>query len=157
MEAFASFFYIVPIIMIAIVSLAMVAVIRRSLRVSRAWSSGLTAEARCLRTYTTTRGGGDSSVRTALHHVYEFTTRDGRGVRFEEEGGPGTIVEGDIVTVHYVADRPQQATAKPPAPGKLAAGTGCILAFLGAFILAAVAFMVTTHAMFSTADEFLQP
>lgn len=152
-----AFFYIVPALMIAVASFGAILVIRRSLRVGRAWNSGLTAEARCLRTYTTTRGGGDSSVRTILHHVYEFTARDGRSVRFEEEGGPGTIVEGDIVTVHYVADRPQHATAKPPAPGRLAAGTGCILAFLGVFILAAAAFMVTTHAMFSTADEFLAP
>ena len=83
-------FYIVPALMIAVASCAVVVVIRRSVRVSRAWSGGLTAEARCLRTYTTTSGGGDSSVRTTLHHVYEFTTRDGRGVRFEEQGGPGT-------------------------------------------------------------------
>lgn len=110
-------FYIVPTLMIAVVSCAVVAVIRRSVRVSRAWNSGLTAEARCLRTYTTTSGGGDSSVRTTLHHVYEFTTRDGRGVRFEEPGGPGTTLEGDIVTVHYPADRPEQATARPPARG----------------------------------------
>ncbi|MFI7414539.1 DUF3592 domain-containing protein [Streptomyces sp. NPDC049627] len=153
-----AFFIIVPVIMIAIAVLAAVTVIRRSLRVSRAWESGLTAEARCLRTYTrTSGGGGDSSVRTTLYHVYEFTTRDGRGVRFEEGGGPGTIVEGDIVTVHYVADDPETATAKPPAPGKLAAGTGCVLAFLGVFILGAIAFMVVTHAMFSTVDDFMQP
>ncbi|MET9966621.1 DUF3592 domain-containing protein [Streptomyces sp. NPDC006356] len=157
MEAFASFFYIVPTIMIAIVSLAMVAVIRRSRRVSHAWNGGLTAEARCLRTYTTTSGGGDSSVRTTLHHVYEFVTREGRAVRFEESGGPGTVLEGDIVTVHYAADRPEQATARPPAPGKLAAGTGCVLAFLGVFILFALGFMAVAHAMFSSAGDFLQP
>ncbi|MFF5366489.1 DUF3592 domain-containing protein [Streptomyces sp. NPDC013187] len=150
-------FYLVPTLMIAVASCAVVVVIRRSVRVGRAWNSGLTAEARCLRTYTTTSGGGDSSVRTTLHHVYEFTTRDGRGVRFEEHGGPGTTLEGDIVTVHYPADRPEHATARPPAQGKLVAGTGCLLAFLGTFILFAIGFMVVTHAMFSVAGDFLQP
>ncbi|MET9394213.1 DUF3592 domain-containing protein [Streptomyces sp. NPDC006624] len=148
-------FYVVPTIMIVIVSCAAVAVIRRSVRVGRAWNSGLTAEARCLRTYTTTSGGGDSSVRTTLHHVYEFTARDGRGVRFEERGGPGTTLEGDIVTVHYPADRPEQATARPPARGRLVAGTGCVLGFLGVFVLFAVGFMAVTYAMFSTAGEAL--
>ncbi|GAA2941093.1 MULTISPECIES: DUF3592 domain-containing protein [Streptomyces] len=146
-------FYIVPTLMIAVVSCVAVVVIRRSVRVSRAWNSGLTAEARCLRTYTTTSGGGDSSVRTTLHHVYEFTTRDGRGVRFEEPGGPGTTLEGDIVTVHYPADRPERATARPPARGRLAVGTGCLLAFLGTFILFALGFMAVTYAMFSTVGE----
>ncbi|MGW6906461.1 DUF3592 domain-containing protein [Streptomyces sp. NPDC054940] len=151
------FFYIVPTLMIAVASFAAIVVIRRSLRVSRAWSSGLTAEARCLRTYTTTSGGGDTSVRTTLHHVYEFVTRDGRPVRFDEGGGPGTVLEGDIVTVHYVAERPEHATAKPPAPGRLAAGTGCLLAFLGVFILFAFGFMAVAHAMFSTAGDVMQP
>ncbi|MFI6375732.1 DUF3592 domain-containing protein [Streptomyces sp. NPDC050546] len=150
-------FYIVPTLMIAVASCAVVVVIRRSVRVSRAWNSGLTAEARCLRTYTTTSGGGDSSVRTTLHHVYEFTTREGRGVRFEEPGGPGTTLEGDIVTVHYPADRPEHATARPPARGKLAVGTGCLLAFLGTFILFALGFMAVTYAMFSATGELLQP
>ncbi|MCF1600366.1 DUF3592 domain-containing protein [Streptomyces muensis] len=158
MEAFAAFFYIVPAIMIAIAVAAIVAVLRRSLRVSRAWNGGLTAEARCLRTYTTTSGGGgDSSVRTTLHHVYEFVTREGRPVRFEERGGPGTTLEGDIVTVHYAPDRPEHATARPPARGKLAAGTGCLLAFLGVFIVFGIGFMLVAHAMFSTADDFLGP
>ncbi|WP_030241444.1 MULTISPECIES: DUF3592 domain-containing protein [unclassified Streptomyces] len=148
-------FYIVPTLMIAVVSFAAVLVIRRSARLGRAWNSGLTAEARCLRTYTTTSGGGDRSVRTTLHHVYEFTTRDGRGVRFEEGGGPGTTLEGDIVTVHYPADRPEHATARPPARGKLLAGTGCLLAFLGTFILFALGFMAVAYAMFSAVGDSL--
>ncbi|MEU1851781.1 DUF3592 domain-containing protein [Streptomyces sp. NPDC019990] len=148
-------FYIVPTLMIAVASCAVVAVIRRSARVSRAWSSGLTAEARCLRTYTTTSGGGDRPVRTTLHHVYEFTTPDGRGVRFEERGGPGTILEGDTVTVHYPADRPEHATARPPARGRLVAGTGCVLAFLGVFILFALGFMAVSYGMFSAAGDSL--
>src|SRR4051794_9129742 len=113
------FFYVVPSLMIALVLLGAARVIRRSLDLRRAWASGLVAEARCLRTYTTTSGGsGDSSVSTTLHHVYEFTTREGRVVRFEEEDGPGTILEGDIITVHYAASHPDKATAQPPRPGK---------------------------------------
>jgi hypothetical protein len=146
-----AFFYIVPAIMIAIVLFAAFKVLGRSREISRAWRSGLTAEARCLNTYTTTSGGGDGMVSTKLHHVYEFTTREGRPVRFEEQGGPATVVQGDIVTVRYAADRPEKATARPPAHGKLTAGTGCLLAFFGVF----VAFMIGVHAVFSVADDFL--
>ena len=70
-----AFFYIVPLLIIGIVCLAAFTVIRRAREVSSAWNSGLTAEARCLRTYTTA-SGGDTSVHTVLHHVYEFTTRE---------------------------------------------------------------------------------
>ena len=142
-------FYIAPLLMIAIVALGATAVIRRSRQVNSAWSSGLTAEARCLRTYTTTSGGaGDTMVSTTLHHVYEFTTREGRTVRFEERNGPGTTLEGDIVTVHYAADHPERATAHAPSRGKLAAGTGCALVFFGAIVVFCVFFMLVAHKMF---------
>ncbi|MFD4610847.1 DUF3592 domain-containing protein [Streptomyces sp. NPDC058440] len=148
-------FYIVPLLMIGAAVLMLTRVLRRAREVRGAWGSGLTAEARCLRTYSTTSGGGESMVRTRLHHVYEFTTRDGRSVRFEESNGPATVVEGDIVTVHYVAERPERATAHAPAHGKLAAESGCLLAFLGVFITGCVIFMVVVHASFSVADGFL--
>jgi hypothetical protein len=151
-----AFFYVVPLFMIGIVSFAAYTVIRRARDISSAWNSGLTAEARCLRTYTTTSGGGgETSVHTTLHHVYEFVTREGRAVRFDESGGPGTTVEGDIVTVHYAADRPERATAKAPAPGKLAAGTGCLLAVFGVLIVFCLGFMVVAHTMFDAADGFM--
>ncbi|GHI07450.1 hypothetical protein AQI88_20320 [Streptomyces cellostaticus] len=150
-----AFFYIVPAIMIAIVLFAACNVLGRSHEISRAWESGLTAEARCLNAYTTTSGGGQTSVSTTLHHVYEFTTREGRAVRFEEQNGPSTIVQGDIVTVHYAADRPEKATAKPPAPGKLAAGTGCLLAFFAVFAAGCIAFMIGVHTAFSMTDDFM--
>ncbi|MFD7875533.1 DUF3592 domain-containing protein [Streptomyces sp. NPDC059766] len=150
------FFVIIPSIMIVGLLRAMYAVVKRSRRVSRAWGSGLVAEARCLRTYTTTSGGGgDSSVSTTLHHVYEFTTRDGRTVRFEEAGGPGTTLEGDIVTVHYAADRPEQGTAKPPAHGRLFAESGCLMLFLCVALAFCVTFIVTAHLMFSAADDLM--
>lgn len=48
-------------------------------RAGRAWRSGLTAEAECLRVHPMTRGGGDRRVHTRLRHVYEFRTREGGG------------------------------------------------------------------------------
>ncbi|WP_405996494.1 DUF3592 domain-containing protein [Streptomyces sp. NBC_00986] len=141
-------FYVAPVLMIVLVLFGAGAVIRRSRRVNSAWSSGLTAEGRCLRTYTTTSGGGDTMVSTSLHHVYEFTTREGRIVRFEERGGPGTTLVGDIVTVYYAADHPEQATAHAPSRGKLAAGAGCALVFFGVIVAFCVVFIIVAHKMF---------
>ncbi|MFJ9250264.1 DUF3592 domain-containing protein [Streptomyces sp. NPDC101776] len=150
-------FYVIPVLVIVVLLFAAVAVVRRARAANSAWNSGLTAEARCLRTYTTTSGGGDTSVRTRLNHVYEFRTREGRTVRFEERGGSGTILEGDIVTVYYTADHPERATAQPPAPGKLLAGTGLALAFFAVFIAFCIGFIVVTHEAFSTAGDFMSP
>ncbi|MFI9251482.1 DUF3592 domain-containing protein [Streptomyces sp. NPDC053069] len=153
---FELFFYAVPTVMIAGLGYAAFRLLRRARGISRIWAHGLTAEARCLRMYTTTHGGGgDTSVRTSLHHVYEFTTREGRTVRFEEENGPATVVEGDFVTVRYLPEEPQRATARPPAPGRLAAGTGFGVAFLGAAIAFCVFFIATAHMMFSEADGLM--
>ncbi|MFE0512400.1 DUF3592 domain-containing protein [Streptomyces sp. NPDC058964] len=149
-------FYVIPIVMIAGVSVMAAKTIGRSRQISGAWDHGLTAEARCLRSYTTTSGGGgDTSVSTSLHHVYEFTTREGRAVRFDEVNGPSTVIEGDYVTVYYLPDRPERATAHPPARGKLAAGTGCMLVFFGVFIAFCVGFMVVAHMIFSATDDFM--
>ncbi|MFF4500151.1 DUF3592 domain-containing protein [Streptomyces sp. NPDC001401] len=146
------FFYLIPSLILAAVLFGAYRVLRRSLQIRSAWNSGLTAEGRCLRMFTTTHGGGgDSSVSTTLHHVYEFTARDGRVVRFEEENGPATILEGDFVTVYYAEGDNVVATAKAPGRGALAAGTVAILAFLGVVAVFCVGFMVTFHAM---SDEF---
>ncbi|KRD24346.1 MULTISPECIES: DUF3592 domain-containing protein [unclassified Streptomyces] len=154
MEAF--FFYIVPTFMIAGVLFAAYKVLGRTRQVRAAWDSGVTAEGRCLRTYTSTSGGGnDTSVSTTLHHVYEFTTRDGRAYRFDESGGPGTVIEGDIVTVFYAPEHPEGATARPPSRGKLAAGTGCLLAFFAVFIAGCVLFMVSVHTMLAETDRMI--
>ncbi|MFI1165276.1 DUF3592 domain-containing protein [Streptomyces sp. NPDC020801] len=148
-------FYVVPMLMISGAVLTLVLALQRARQIRTAWGSGLTADARCLRTYTTTSGGGETSVSTTRHHVYEFTTREGRGVRFEERNGPATTVEGDIVTVHYTAEQPERATAHAPARGKLAVESGCASAFLGVFIAACVVFMVVVHLMFSAAGDLL--
>ncbi|MFD6497232.1 DUF3592 domain-containing protein [Streptomyces sp. NPDC060188] len=148
------FFYAVPVLIITGVLLIAVKVVRRSLELRSAWSSGLTAEGRCLRSYTTTGGGaGDSSVTTTLHHVYEFTTRDGRAVRFDEDNGRPTVVEGDIVTVHYTAAHPEKATAHAPSPVKAAVGTVAMLAFCGVVVAFCVGFMITFHEVFA-GDSF---
>ncbi|MEU0675756.1 DUF3592 domain-containing protein [Streptomyces sp. NPDC006172] len=150
-----AFFYVVPSLMIA----GILFVLHRSLghtrQVNAAWGSGVTAEGRCLRIYTSTSGGGETSVRTTLHHVYEFTARDGRAFRFEEEGGPGTTLEGDVVTVYYVPDRPEGATALAPRRGALMAGAGCLTAFSAVFIAFCVGFMVVVHMAFSAGGDML--
>ncbi|MFI1563121.1 DUF3592 domain-containing protein [Streptomyces sp. NPDC020490] len=145
--------YLVPGLIMGLALFMAYRVTRRWLQVRGAWNSGLTAEGRCLRTFTTTHGGGhDSSVRTTLHHVYEFTARDGRRIRFEEEGGPATRLEGDFVTVYYT-DGPQvAATAHEPARAKQAAATFGILAFLGVVVVFCVVFMVTYTEAFVTSD-----
>ncbi|GAA2422154.1 DUF3592 domain-containing protein [Streptomyces coeruleofuscus] len=149
MAAFQAFFYVVPALMIALAVFALTGIARRAQDVSRAWSSGYTSQARCLRAYTTTSGGGDTGVRTTLHHVYEFATFDARVIRFDEANGPATTVEGDMVTVHYLPDRPERATAHAPARGRLAAGTGCAAVFLGVVIVFCLVFMVIAHLMFT--------
>ncbi|MDX2543794.1 DUF3592 domain-containing protein [Streptomyces sp. WI04-05B] len=147
-------FYGVPTLMITVVVAVAVFVIRRALRTRRAWNSGLTAEARCLRTYTTTSGGsGDSSVHSTLHHVYEFVARDGRTVRFEESGGPGTILEGDFVTVFYSEGERVNATAHRPSPVRQGLALAGILAFLGVFVMFCVGFMVTYSQIFEPVGD----
>ncbi|MGW1891607.1 DUF3592 domain-containing protein [Streptomyces sp. NPDC002004] len=149
------FFYGIPGLMIAGALFFAYAVVRRARDLSAAWDSGLVAEGRCLRTYTTVHSSGEHSrTSTTLHHVYEFTTRDGRAFRFEEEDGPGTTVEGDIVPVHYTAERPEKATARPPRKAVTFAGTAGLLVFLGVFIAFCVGFMVMYGAASDGDDVF---
>ncbi|WP_415952254.1 DUF3592 domain-containing protein [Streptomyces sp. KLOTTS4A1] len=133
------FFYAVPLLMMAIAAAAAVGILRRARRMRAAWASGLTARARCLRTYATTRGGNNRT--TTQHHVYEFVARDGRPVRFEEADGPAMTVEGDIVTVHYTAEHPEHATACPPRSGLLSGQVLGVLIVLGVVVAFCVFFM----------------
>ncbi|WP_328669298.1 DUF3592 domain-containing protein [Streptomyces sp. NBC_00328] len=140
------FFYALPSLMIVVVLMAAARTVRRSLELRSAWNSGLTAEARCLRSYTTVGGGGDDrNVTTTLHHVYEFTTRDGRVIRFEETNGSSIVVVGDIVPAYYTARHPEKATAHAPSPAKAAAGTLGMLVFYGVIVSFCVGFMITYH------------
>ncbi|WP_338058125.1 hypothetical protein [Streptomyces cavernae] len=136
-------FYVVPALITAVTLFIASRVVRRWLQLRGAWNSGLTAEARCLRMFTTTRGGSnDTSVSTTLHHVYEFTTRDGRLIRFEEEDGPATTLEGDIVTVHYSQGAEVFATARRPSPVRSTVATLGALSFLGVVVVFCVGFML---------------
>ncbi|MET9898405.1 DUF3592 domain-containing protein [Streptomyces sp. NPDC006446] len=146
-------FYVPPSLIIALMLFVVTKLVRRTLEVRSAWSSGLTAEARCLRSYTTVSGGGhDTSVTTTLHHVYEFTARDGRAIRFEESNGRPTVLEGDIVTVHYTAQHPDKATAHAPSPVRAAVGTVALVAFCGVIVAFCVGFMVVYHEMSASGD-----
>ncbi|MFF4759017.1 hypothetical protein [Streptomyces sp. NPDC001292] len=97
--------------------------------------------------FTTARDGGDSHVRTRLHHVYEFTARDGRQVPVEEQNGPAAVVEGDIVPVYHTDGREVFATARPPNVARDAAGLAATLAFLGLVVGFGVGFVITYDEM----------
>ncbi|MGW6139191.1 hypothetical protein ACWFRM_25880 [Streptomyces sp. NPDC055144] len=133
--------YGVPSLVIALALFGMAKVINKARRTYESWH-GLTAEAHCLRTYATISGGGDTSLTTTRHHVFEFTTHKGRTVRFAEEDAPLTILEGEIATVYYAPRRPEDATAKPPAVGKLAQRTGFALLALSPFVIGCIVIMV---------------
>ncbi|MET7613595.1 DUF3592 domain-containing protein [Streptomyces seoulensis] len=124
--------------------LGVVQVIRRALRTSKLWAHGQVAEGRCLNTYMKS-SGNDAAVRSTLHHVYEYTTREGGRFRFDEVGGDSTVLAGDHVVVRYLPDRPQWATALQPARGRLVLGTGALVAFLGVLVVGCVLFAVTVH------------
>ncbi|MBB1256763.1 DUF3592 domain-containing protein [Streptomyces alkaliterrae] len=138
-------FYVIPMLIGGVALFIGYRVLGRSLQLRRAWSSGLVAQGRCVRTYTTTHGYDDNRVSTTLHHVYEFTTADGRSVRFEEPGGSALTVEGDVVPVRYAAERPEHATAQAVRPGLNAATTAATLVFVGVMVVFCL-FFVTTFA-----------
>ncbi|MFF7687933.1 DUF3592 domain-containing protein [Streptomyces syringium] len=124
---------------------AIVWAVVRLRRLRSAWRSGLTAHAVCLRSYATTRtrrNGMHRSSSTTLTHLYEFTTPEGQTLRFEESGGPSSVVPGDTVPVRYPAGRPDRATAIPPGDTKTVVGIGVLLAFLTVFVTACVGFGV---------------
>ena len=153
-----AFFYIIPVVIMTVIAFMAYRVLHRWLQIRSAWNSGLTAEARCLKAFTTvSRSTGEhSGVRTTIHHVYEFNTHDGRAIRFEEEDGPMTTVEGDFVTVHYTDGPNVVATAHKPGHLKQAAASLGLLAFLGVAFAFCVGFMVTFH-QFSTDTSFPTP
>jgi hypothetical protein len=149
-------FYVVPGLITAVAVFMAYRVVRRWLQIRGAWNSGLTAEGRCLRTYTTVGGGrGDTSVRTTLHHVYEFIAHDGRVIRFEEDGGRATTVEGDYVTVYYTDGRQVVATAQAPSRVRLAVGAVGILAFLGVIVVFCAGFTAVYGQVFGSYGDIV--
>ncbi|MFI1393393.1 DUF3592 domain-containing protein [Streptomyces sp. NPDC020681] len=133
----AQYNYALPAIAALIGVPPIVKVVRRSLRLDLAWRSGLSAEARCLEAFETEKKDNEGGRTRVRHRIYEFTTRQGRTVRFEERDGPVLAVPGDIVVVHYSPRRPERATARPPAPVKnwvkAAGAVGAILLGIGLF------------------------
>ncbi|MBV2357554.1 DUF3592 domain-containing protein [Streptomyces sp. J2-1] len=151
-----SFFYLVPVLMICFFALIAYRLVSRAGQLGRTWSRGLVAEGRCVGTHTATRttthGEGAGSVHTTLHHVYEFTTREGDVVRFSETGGRATVVAGDHVPVRYLPECPEQATTHPPARARLVAGTAVAVLFLGVAVTFCLAFMGVVHLTFLGGD-----
>ncbi|MFJ9536401.1 DUF3592 domain-containing protein [Streptomyces sp. NPDC101225] len=146
-------FYLAPSLILGLALFMAYRVVRRWLQIRAAWKSGLTAQGRCLRMFTTTDGGGaDTSASTTLHHVYEFTTHDGRCVRFEEEDGPAIRLEGDPVTVYYTDGPAVVATAHEPGQRGQAVRAGCLLFFLALVVAFCVVFMVTYTEVFLNDD-----
>ncbi|MFR0352803.1 DUF3592 domain-containing protein [Streptomyces sediminimaris] len=147
-------FFLLPCLIMAGALLMAYRVVRRWWQIRAAWRSGLTAQGRCLRTFATAHGGGsDSPVSTTLHHVYEFTTHDGREIRFEEDNGPATRLEGDLVTVHYTDGPAVVATAHDPGRRRrAAAGAGCVLVLLGVVVVFCVGFMAVYTGVFLDND-----
>ncbi|MFE2265206.1 DUF3592 domain-containing protein [Streptomyces griseosporeus] len=113
-----------------------VATVRRYQQRQAAWASGLTARARVVRAWVTVQTM-NNTVRRIQWHEYDYTTHDGRAVRFKESGGPRDRGQGEEVLVYYAAHEPDKATASAPQPGKDLAGTVFVLIMLvvGAAIL----------------------
>ncbi|MEU0002957.1 DUF3592 domain-containing protein [Streptomyces sp. NPDC006314] len=108
-----------------------VALVRRTRQRRAAWQSGLTAQARVVRAWCTTQLVNNVARRVQWHE-YDFTTHDGRVVRFKESGGPHDRAEGQQVLVHYARHEPDKATASEPQPGKDMASTVVWLVLLAA-------------------------
>ncbi len=124
-------FDITMLALLAIFVCCGVALVRRTRQRREAWASGMTAQARVLRAWVTTRMV-NSVVQRVQWHEYDYTTADGRAVRFEESGGPRDQAAGDTVLVHYAPNAPERATTSEPQPGKDMTATAIWLAVMAA-------------------------
>ncbi|MFI7504654.1 DUF3592 domain-containing protein [Streptomyces sp. NPDC049687] len=118
------------------------AIVRRTLQRRAAWESGLTAPARVVRAWQTTQIV-NNTARLVYWHEYDYTTRDGRAVRFTEGGGPRDRGVGDEVRVHYTAEEPERATASVPQAGRDTASMVFGLVVLGGGIALMIHLLVT--------------
>ncbi|MFF5189477.1 DUF3592 domain-containing protein [Streptomyces sp. NPDC000345] len=119
------------------------AIVRRTRQRRAAWESGLTAPGRVVRAWRTTQVV-NNVARQVQWHEYDYTTRDGRAVRFKEGGGPRDRGAGDEAVVHYSPDDPERATAFAPQPGKDTAAMVFGLLVLGSGIAVMIHLLVTT-------------
>jgi len=140
----SAMFYLVPGLIATLAVFTAYRTVRRAVEVRLAWRGGLTAEARCLRAYTTENRDSDGGhTGSTWHHVYEYAAADGRTVRFEEHHGSATRLEGDFVTVHYTAAHPQRATALAPGSVSHEAKALAVVAFLGVIVAFSIFFMAS--------------
>lgn len=103
--------------LLAVLAWGAVAIVLRTRQRLAAWQSGFTAQARVVRAWATAQVVNNAARRVQWHE-YDFTTQDGRAVRFKESGGPAGRGVGDQVLVHYAPGRPDKATAAEPRPGR---------------------------------------
>ncbi|WP_018544911.1 hypothetical protein [Streptomyces sp. LaPpAH-108] len=116
------FFDLCMALILVVMAVTAVGLVRRARQRRAAWASGLTAQARVVRAWTTARVV-DNVPQRVQWHEYDFTTGDGRAVRFKESGGPRDRAKDDMVVIHYAAHEPDKATAGTPRPGAELTGT----------------------------------
>ncbi|MFD5078346.1 DUF3592 domain-containing protein [Streptomyces sp. NPDC058371] len=136
----AVFTILMPLIIIGMLWAAY-AIVRRTKERQEAWESGLSARARVVRAWVRVQMVNNMPRRIQFHQ-YDFTTGDGRAVRFEESGGPANRVVGDETVVYYAPDRPDKATASEPQAGKDMALTVIWLILIGVGVVVIINAMV---------------
>ena len=134
-------FHLLFPLMIVLAIWAIYAIVRRSRERRSAWESGLTARARVVRAWVTVQMVNNVARRIQWHE-YDFTTADGRAVRFKEAGGPRSREPGDETLVYYAGDEPDRATASEPQPGKDMFRTVLGVGILGVGIVILVKVMI---------------
>jgi hypothetical protein len=117
------------------------AIVRRAKERRAAWESGLTARARVVRAFVRVQMV-NNVARRIQYHEYDFTTADGRAVRFEEAGGSPSRGMGDETLVYYTRDQPEGATASEPVPGRDMAGTVLGVGILGVGVVILISVMI---------------
>ncbi|MEU0435201.1 DUF3592 domain-containing protein [Streptomyces sp. NPDC006290] len=126
------FVAVTSLFVLAPIAMAVTAVNRVRWR-TRAQRNGLRTEGRCIRVETVRRSGGGRPSSLRRHYLFEFVTRDGRQVRFED-AAPDTTIPGDLFTVSYLPERPDKATVALPGDRRAQRELGCLLVFLAFFL-----------------------
>ncbi|WP_377267952.1 DUF3592 domain-containing protein [Peterkaempfera sp. SMS 1(5)a] len=131
-------FLAVPALMAAAALTAAALLLRWWWRVRTVLRTGERTMGRCLRIHTGVEGS-DHHVRTVWHSIVEYPVPDGRRLRIRTRA-PGTLCEGDTVTVAYLPHRPHLAAlvrddGRTGSPAMLVAAT-----FLVAFAVVSAGF-----------------
>ncbi|MEU4097739.1 DUF3592 domain-containing protein [Streptomyces sp. NPDC026673] len=127
---------------------------RRLLWIRRAVHGGLRAEGRCVRVYTTVGSTGEGPTHSRQHFVFAFRTADGRDVRFEDPGAPGTTIEGDHLTVAYVPEAPERALVVPAGYRVPYGQLALTFLFLAIFIVLGIVLVVGGVQVAGAFDDF---